>query len=148
MKKKILVLLLLIPFFTACGNDRKLICYEEINDGEYKQSLIMNYNKEKTKVDSSSIEIIIDLKEMSLSDLGCTKETKEECFEELKAKYNSGCENMLENCNIENQNENGFTFTATIKEDKMEEYFGDISTTLPINQMRSKIETKFGFTCE
>ena len=148
MKKKILVLLLLIPFFTACGNDRKLVCFEEINDGEFKQSLIMNYNKEKTKVDSSSIEIIIDLKEMSLSDLGCTKETKEECFEELKAKYNSGCENMLENCNVENKNENGFTFTATIKEDKMEEFFGDISTTLPINQMRSKIETKFGFTCE
>lgn len=148
MKKKILVLLLLIPFFTACGNDRKLVCFEEINDGEFKQSLIMNYNKEKTKVDTSSVEIVIDVKEMSLSDLGCHSEIKEECLNELETWYNKGCENMLENCNVENKNENGFTFTATIKEDKMEEFFGDISTTLPINQMRSKIETKFGFTCE
>ena len=148
MKKKVLILILLIPFFTACGNDRKLICSEEINNGEFKQSLIMNYNKEKTKVDTSSIEIVINLNEMELKDLGCTKETKEECFDELKTKYNAGCENMLENCKIEEENENGFTFTANIKEDKMEEYFGEISTTLPINQMRSKIETKFGFSCE
>ena len=148
MKKGILILVLLIPFFTACGNDKKLVCGEELNNGEYKQSLIMNYNKEKTQVKTASIEIVVDIKEMELKDLGCTKETKEECVDELEARFNSGCENMLENCKVEDKTKTGLTFTADIKEDKLEEYFGEISTTLPINQMRSKIETKYGFSCE
>lgn len=142
------VLLLISVFFTACGNDKQLVCYEELNDGEYKQSLIMNYNKEKTQVQDASIEVIVDIDELNVKDLGCTKETISECLDELKAKFNAGCDAMLEDCDVKDEKESGFTFTANIKKDKLEEYFGEISTTLPINQMRSKVETKFGFTCE
>ena len=113
------VLLLVAFMFTACGSNNKLVCYEELNDGEFKQSVIINYNKEKTKVESTDVEIIIDIKELELKTYGCTKETKEECIEELKAKYNAGCENMLENCKISNETKNGFTFTADVKEDKI-----------------------------
>ena len=148
MKKRLLFLILFIPFFTACGSDNKLVCYEELNNGEYKQSLIMNYNKEKTQVKESSVEIVVNIKDVELKDLGCTKETVEECIEELETRFNEGCNNLLKNCKVENKTKFGFTFTADVKEDKLEEYFGEISTTLPINQMRSKIETKYGFTCE
>ena len=150
MKKVIyLSTLLLISFiFTACGNDNKLVCYEELNGGEYKQSLIISYNKEKTQVQESSIEVKINVNKMEPKDLGCTKETKEECLVELENRFNDGCNNLLNNCKIDDKNDNGFTFTADIKKEKLDEYFGEISITLPINQMRSKIETKFGFTCE
>ncbi len=150
MKKRLfLVMLLSVTFlFTACGNNNKLVCFEELNDGEFKQSIIINYNKEKTKVESTNIEIIVNIEELDLKVYGCTKETKEECIEELEAKYNAGCENMLEECNIKDKTENGFIFTAKVKDDKLEEYYGEISTTLPINQMKSKIEIKFGMTCD
>lgn len=150
MRKTIYLTILLFVslMFAGCGNSNKLVCYEELNDGEFKQSVIINYNKEKTKVESTDIEIKIDINELDLKVYGCTKETKEECIEELEAKYNAGCENMLEDCNIKNKTENGFTFTAKVKDDKIEEYYGEISTTLPINQMKSKIEIKYGLTCE
>ena len=148
MKKKLLFLVLLIPLFAACGNDNQLICYEELNGGEYKQSLIMNYNKEKTQVKDASIEVVVDIDKTDIKDLGCTKETIEDCIDELEAKFNNGCNGMLANCKTVEKTSSKIVFTADIKEDKMEEYFGEISTTLPINQMRSKIETKFGFTCE
>lgn len=150
MKKRILlVMLLAITFlFTACGNDNKITCHEEINDGDFKQSVIIKYNKEKTKVDSTEIEIKVDIKEIELKTLGCTKETKEECLEELQSKYNAGCDNMLENCEITDKSDSGFIFKADVKNEKLEEYFGEISTTLPLNQMKSKIEIKYGLTCE
>ena len=150
MKKRsvLLLLVLLVPLFTACGSDKSLVCFEELNDGEFRQSLIINYNDEKTKVESSSVEIKININEIDLTNIGCTKETKKECLEELKTKYNESCNNMLENCKITDETENGFTFNADIKNEKQDEYFYEISTTLPINQMRSKIETKYGFTCE
>lgn len=150
MKKVMyLVVLLLVSFlFTACGNENKLVCYEELNKGDYKQSLIMNYNKEKTQVQDASIEVVVDINDIDLKDIGCTTETTEECLGELETKFNDGCNNMLEDCELKDKTEKGFTFTANIKKDKLEEYFGEISTTLPINQMRSKVETKFGFTCE
>lgn len=150
MKKVMyLSILVLVSFvFTACGSNNKLVCYEQLNDEEFKQSLIVNYNKEKTKVESSSVEIKIDIEELDLKTYGCTAETKEGCIEELKSTYNAGCENMLENCEITDENENGFTFKADIKSDKLEEYYGEISTTLPMNQMKSKLEIKFGLTCE
>ena len=149
--KKILYITILFSvslLFTACGSSNKLVCYEELNDGEFKQSIIVKYNDEKTKVNGTSIEIIVDIKDIELKTLGCEKETKEECLEELKGKYNSGCENMLENCKVDNENENGFTFTADVKEDKLEEYYNEISSTLPLNQMKSKLEIKYGLTCE
>ena len=55
---------------------------------------------------------------------------------------------MLKNCEVKKENENGFTFTADVKEDKIEEYYSEISSTLPINQMKSKLEIKYGLTCE
>jgi hypothetical protein len=150
MKKRSLLFLISICalIFTGCGNENKLVCYEKLNDDEYKQSLIIQYNKEKTKVDSTNIEIVVNIKEIELKTLGCTKETKEECLEELKNKYKVGCDNMLEKCNIENETENGFTFTAKVKDEKLEEYFSEISATLPMNQMKSKLEIKYGLTCE
>ena len=150
MKKRSLLLLLVICafIFAGCGSNNELVCYEKINDDEYKQSIIIDYNKEKTKVESTNIEIIVNIKEVELKTLGCTKETKEECIEELKAKYNAGCENMLEKCEIKEESENGFTFTAKVKDDKLEEYYSEISSTLPMNQMKSKLEIKYGLTCE
>ena len=150
MKKRLLITILLLSSFlvTACGSDNKLVCYEELKNGEYKQSIIVNYNKEKTKVESTSIEINVDIKEIDLKVLGCTKENKQECIEELKTMYNAGCEGMLKNCEVKKENENGFTFTADVKEDKIEEYYSEISSTLPINQMKSKLEIKYGLTCE
>ena len=150
MNKKILFFsLLLVSFFVVgCGNNNKLVCYEEINDGDYKQSLIMTYNKEKTQIQKTSIEIIANLRTIDFKAIGCDKETKEECLSDLEEHLNSGCDDMLENCQVTDKNENGFVFTADIKEDKLEEYFGEISTTLPINQMRTKIETLYGFNCE
>ena len=150
MKKSIFITVIAFCslLFSGCGNERELVCYEQINDGEFKQSLIINYNKEKTKVDSTEIEIIIDLDKIDFKTLGCTKETKEECFEELKIKYKSGCDNMLEDCEIKDENENGFTFTANVKTDRLEEYYSEISSTLPMNQMKSKLEINYGLVCE
>ena len=150
MKKSALLFLFVICalIITGCGEKNELVCYEKINDGEYKQSLIIEYNKEKTKVDSTNIEIIVNINEIELKTLGCTKETKEDCIEELKTKYNAGCENMLEKCEFKDESENGFTFTAKVKDDKLEEYYSDISSTLPMNQMKSKLEIKYGLTCE
>lgn len=149
MKRKLLILsILLIPFITGCGNSKQLICYDEINDGDFKQSLIMNYNKEKTKIESASIEIVIDINEIDLKTLECTKEKIEECLDELETKYKEGCNNLLENCEVKDKTEKGFTFTADIQNEKLDTYFNELGTTLPINQMKTKIENKFGFTCE
>ncbi len=147
MKKYGLLLFLLISFVTGCSSSSSLSCYEELYKKEFKQVLNINYNEEKTKVENADIEVYVNINEIDLKNIGCTKETKEECIEELITKYNNECSNLLENCEITNKNENGFDFKANIKSDKLEEYFGDISTTLPINQMRYKIETKYGFTC-
>lgn len=149
--KKIMYLTILfavVLLFSACGSSNKLVCYEELNGGDFKQSIIVKYNDEKTKVNGTNVEIIVDIKDIELKTLGCEKETKEECLEELKNKYNAGCENMLENCSIEKESENGFTFSASVKEDKLEEYYSEISSTLPMNQMKSKLEIKYGLTCE
>ena len=149
MKKiYVLFIFLFIPFITGCQSSSSLSCYEELYKKEFKQTLNINYNSEKTRVDQADILINVDINEIELKNIGCTKETKEECISELEEKYNNGCNNLLENCEIYDKNENGFKFKADIKNDKLEEYFGDISITLPINQMRYKIETKLGFTCE
>ena len=149
MEKRVLLFLTIICAFiiTGCGSNNELSCYEEIND-DYKQTLNIVYNKEKTKVESTNIEIVVNINEIELKTLGCTKETKEECLEELKTKYKAGCENMLDNCEVKEETENGFTFTAKVKDDKLEEYYSEISSTLPMNQMKSKLEIKYGLTCE
>lgn len=142
------ILILIIPIITACQNSNSLTCHEELYQKEFKQTLNINYNSEKTKVESANINIFVNINEIDLKNIGCTKETKEECINELEEKYNNECNNLLENCEITDKNENGFKFKASVKKDKLDVYFGDISTTLPINQMRYKIETKLGFTCE
>ena len=149
MKKySILFILMIIPFITACQDNNSLTCFEELYHKEFKQTLNINYNKEKTKIDNANINIFVNINEIDLKNIGCTKETKEECILELQEKYNSGCNELLENCEVYDKNENGFSFKANIRNDKLDVFFGDISTTLPINQMRYKIETKLGFTCE
>ena len=149
MKKIIYVSVLLIVIFmsTACGENSNLVCYEKIGDN-FKQTLFINYNEEKTKVESASIEIVVNMKDADLSLYKCEKETSVECIEELESKYNLGCDNMLENCKVVDKTETTLKFTADIKKDKLEEYFNKISTTLPINQMKSKLEIKQGLTCE
>lgn len=149
MKKYFYVTVLLIVIFmtSGCGEKNSLSCYEKIHDN-FKQTLFINYNEEKTKVESASIEIVVNTKDADLSLYKCGKETASECIEALIAKYNLGCDNMLENCKVLDKNETKFTFKADIKEDKLEEYFNKISTTLPINQMKSKLEIKQGLTCE
>lgn len=149
MKKIFYISVLLIVIFmsTSCGEKNSLSCYEKIGDN-FKQTLFINYNEEKTKVDSASIEIKVDTKDFDLKTLKCTKETSSECIEELINKYNSGCNNLLENCKVVDKTETTLKFTANIKEEKLEEYFNKISTTLPINQMKSKLEIKQGLTCE
>jgi len=144
----LLLFILIIPVITACQDNNSLSCYEELYQKEFKQTLNINYNKEKTKVESANINIYVDIHEINLNNIGCTSETKEECILELQEKYNNGCNNLLENCEIIDKTENGFTFKADVKKEKIDQYFGDISSTLPINQMRYKIETKFGYTCE
>lgn len=150
MKKvsTLFVFIFIIPFITACQGSSSLSCYEELYQKEFKQTLNINYNKEKTKVDSANINIYVNINEIDLKNIGCNKDTKEECIIELQEKYNNGCNELLENCEIYDKNENGFKFRADIKKDRLDDYFGDISTTLPINQMRYKIETKLGFTCD
>ena len=149
MKKYFYVTVLLIVIFmsTSCGEKNSLSCYEKIHDN-FKQTLFINYNEEKTKVESASIEIVINTKDADLSLYKCGKDTTHECIEELINKYNSGCDNLLENCNVLDKSDTKFTFKADIKKDKLEEYFNKISTTLPINQMKSKLEIKQGLTCE
>lgn len=149
MKKIFYVTVLLIVIFmtSGCGEKNSLTCYEKINDN-FKQTLILKYNDEKTKVESASIEIKVDTNEFDLKTFKCSKETSSECIEELIEKYNAGCNNMLENCKVVDKTETTLKFTADIKEDKLEEYFNKISTTLPINQMKSKLEIKQGLTCE
>ena len=149
MKKIFYVSVLLIVIFmsTACGEKNSLSCYEKIGDS-FKQTLFINYNEEKTKVDSASIEIVINTKDAELSLYKCGKETSAECIEELASKYNLGCDNMLDNCKVVDKTETTLKFTANIKKEKLEEYFNKISTTLPINQMKSKLEIKQGLTCE
>lgn len=150
MKKlsTLFIFILIIPFITACQDSNSLSCHEELYQKEFKQTLNINYNSEKTKVENANIDIFININEIDLKNIGCTKETKEECILELKEKYNNGCNEILESCEIYEETENGFKFKANIKNDKLDVYFGDISTTLPMNQMRHKIETKLGFTCE
>ena len=110
--------------------------------------MFINYNEEKTKVESASIEISINTKDAELSLYKCGKETSVECIEALASKYNLGCDNMLDNCKVVDKTETTLKFTADIKKEKLEEYFNKISTTLPINQMKSKLEIKQGLTCE
>lgn len=141
------VLLIVVLMTSGCGEKNSLSCYEKIGDS-FKQTLFINYNDEKTKVESASIEIVVNMQDTDLSLYKCEKDTTLECIEELVTRYNLGCGNMLVNCKISDRSDTKFTFIADIKEDKLEEYFNKISTTLPINQMKSKLELKQGLICE
>ena len=141
------VLLIICFMFSGCGEQNRLSCYEKIGDN-FKQTLFITYNDEKTKVESASIEIVVNTTDADLSLYKCDKDTSFECIEELITRYNLACGNMIENCEVLNRSETRFTFKANIKEDKLEEYFNKISTTLPINQMKSKLELKQGLICE
>ena len=74
MKKYFYVTVLLIVIFmtSGCGEKNSLSCYEKIHDN-FKQTWFINYNEEKTKVESASIEIVVNTKDADLSLYKCKK---------------------------------------------------------------------------
>ena len=146
MKKKIGILLcvLVLPLLSACGKEPEstniLTCTDRKYDGAVISDTIIKYNFDGTEIVGVDLKAVIDLSGRSAKDVGCDTSSIKECVKDLIEQMKGRCsgETYVENCQISNQSDNGFVFTATVKKGSLSNYL----TPIPLKTSKKELPEK------
>ena len=156
MKKRIGLILCIValPLLSACGknsgSNNLLTCTDRQLDGAFTSDTIIKYNFDGTEIVGTDLKAVIDLSGRSVKDVGCETETIEQCVKDLIEQMKSRCsgQTAIENCKILNQSEYGFTFTANVKSDSLEDYFSPLSLKTEKEELKEKLVSMKNFDCK